>query len=76
VDGFCLELDDPGSTPESLRLAINYFLTALLDLDPAEEHVIRVSYVGSRGWQLWFARMDFFVHTTNTFAPCYSESSS
>jgi ADP-ribosylation factor 1/2 len=74
LDGFCIEIDeDPGSTPESLGLAVKYLLTGLSNLDPAQEHVMRVSYVGSRGWRFRFDRMDFFA---TTFAPCYSESSS
>jgi small GTP-binding protein len=77
LDGFCIELEDPraqGSDPEALGDALKETLTALTDLDPAQGHnIMRVNYIGARGWRFRFAKMDFFV---TTFAPCYSQSSS
>jgi ADP-ribosylation factor 1/2 len=76
LDGFCIELEDPRaqwSDPEALGEALKETLTAIADLDPAQEQIMRVNYIGSRGWRFRFARMDFFV---TTFAPCYSQSSS
>jgi hypothetical protein len=48
-------------------------LAALADLDPAGENMLKVNYVGSRGWHFRFNKTDFFV---TTVAPCYPESSS
>ena len=76
LDGFCIELDDPlalGQHPEDLGKSVYEMLTAISDLDPRREKIMRVSYIGSRGWRFRFNGMDFFV---TTFAPCYPKSSS
>ena len=75
LDGFCMELADPkaGKTPEDLGSAVRRVLTALSDLDPSGEGMMKVKYIGSRGWRFRFAKADFFV---TTFAPCYPATSS
>ena len=76
LDGFCIELDDPrarGPDPEGLGCVVKEMLTALADQDPAQENVMRVNYIGSKGWRFRFAKMDFFV---TVFAPCYPPTSS
>jgi len=76
LDGFCFELVDreaTSSTPEELGNAVRRLLTALSDLDPNGEAMMRVKYIGSRGWRFRFAKADFFV---TTFAPCYPSKSS
>jgi len=73
LDGFCIELPNAAATPEELGVTVRRTLTALSDKDPAAEGVMRVKYIGSRGWRFRFAKADFFV---TTFAPCYPASSS
>jgi len=76
LDGFCIELDDEvarGDRPEDLGACVKDLLMGLSELDPAGEHVMRKSYIGARGWNFRFDRMDFFV---TTFAPCYPTTSS
>eukprot|EP00566_Odontella_aurita_P009876 CAMPEP_0113552772 /NCGR_PEP_ID=MMETSP0015_2-20120614/15247_1 /TAXON_ID=2838 /ORGANISM="Odontella" /LENGTH=433 /DNA_ID=CAMNT_0000453775 /DNA_START=246 /DNA_END=1547 /DNA_ORIENTATION=+ /assembly_acc=CAM_ASM_000160 len=76
VDGFCIELDDPtakvGST-EELGDCVRRLLMELSDHDPAGDSMMRVSFVGAKGWRFRFGKADFFV---TSFAPCYPSKSS
>lgn len=76
LDGLCFEINHPlARTANVVEFGecIREFLTALSDLDPRKEFIMRVPYVGSTGWRFRFHGMDFFV---TTFAPCYSITSS
>lgn len=76
LDGFCIELNDPKAAkegPKELGKCVRRMLTALSDNDPAGETMMKVNYVGSRGWRFRFNKADFFV---TTFAPCYPPTSS
>jgi len=83
LDGFCIELDDPlarAGGPEELGQCVKRMLTALADSDPyllannsKESNMMRVNYIGSRGWRFRFHNTDLFV---TTFAPCYPITSS
>ena len=71
LDGFCLELDHADARGTSVALfghCVYLLLKSLSDLDPCKEFVMRVQYIGARGWRFRFAGMDFFV---TSFAPCY-----
>lgn len=82
LDGFCIEIDcDEArnvSTPAEFGECVRRLLTAIADLDPSDEegtttNIMRVNYVGDRGWRFRFLQTDFFV---TTFAPCYPKTSS
>jgi signal recognition particle receptor subunit beta len=76
LDGYCIELDSLQARnygPVQLGESVRVLLTALADGDPSGENMMRVNYIGSRGWRFRFNRTDFFV---TTFAPCYPKSSS
>ena len=83
VDGYCIELNDPQAISDSssssssknnkesvhdFGQAVRCLLLALSDLDPAGDGIMRVKYIGARGWRFRFAKADLFV---TTFAPCY-----
>lgn len=75
LDGFCIELTEPSAWcggPKELGECVRNMLTSLSKLDPANEQMMQVNFVGSRGWRFRFAGVDFFV---TTFAPCYPSSS-
>jgi small GTP-binding protein len=88
LDGFCIELDDPRARdggPEELGDCVRIMLSALADIDPSlfprkesattthSTNIMRVNYIGSRGWRFRFCDADFFV---TSFAPCYPPASS
>jgi len=74
LDGFCVQIQCPRpKTPAELGEYIRRFLTVISDEDPQKEGMMRVNYIGSRGWRFRFAAIDFFV---TTFAPCYPSTSS
>ena len=76
LDGFCIDIDDDlarKGSPEEFGEFVRKMLLALADLDPSGENMMRVNYIGSRGWRFRFNRTDFFV---TSFAPCYPETSS
>lgn len=76
LDGYCLEVDHPSARnggPREFGDCVRKLLTALSDLDHAKEFVMRVKYIGNRGWRFRFGGIDFFV---TTFAPCYPPTSS
>lgn len=75
LDGYCIELDTPKAREglQEFGECVHEMLKALSDMDPSEENVMRVSYIGNRGWRFRFDGSDFFV---TTFAPCYPETSS
>ena len=76
LDGYWIELDSLQAReygPVQLGESVRVLLTALADGDPSGENMMRVDYIGSRGWRFRFNRTDFFV---TTFAPCYPKSSS
>ena len=76
LDGFCIEIDHPlaqSAGTQEFGQCVRVVLTCLSDLDPSKEFMMRVKYIGSRGWQFRFGGMDFFV---STFAPCYPVTSS
>lgn len=76
LDGYCIELDAPAAReggPNELGKCTRRMLAALSDNDPANENVMKVKYIGSRGWRFRFNKADFFV---TTFSPCYPPTSS
>lgn len=76
LDGYCIELDSLQAReygPVQLGESVRVLLTALADGDPSGENMMRVDYIGSRGWRFRFNRTDFFV---TTFASYYPKSSS
>ena len=78
LDGFCIEIDHPlardttHTAPKGFGDCIRTVLTCLSDLDPSREFMMRVKYIGDRGWRFRFECLDFFV---TTFAQCYPSTS-
>ena len=72
LDGFCIALPSDGG-PETLGRRVRTILTALSDVDPAQEGIVRKILLDKRGWRFRFARADYLV---TCFAPCYPSTSS
>jgi FPC/CPF motif-containing protein YcgG len=76
LDGFCIELVDPSARnggPKELGEAVRKMLASLSELDPSNENMMQVDFVGSRGWRFRYAGEDFFV---TSFSPAYPSTSS
>mmetsp|Transcript_17613 Transcript_17613/g.38511 ORF Transcript_17613/g.38511 Transcript_17613/m.38511 type:complete len:378 (-) Transcript_17613:81-1214(-) len=76
IDGFCIELVDSSARnggPKELGEAVRKMLSSLSELDPLNENMMQVNFVGSRGWRMRFAGEDFFV---TSFSPAYPSTSS
>mmetsp|Transcript_18462 Transcript_18462/g.39862 ORF Transcript_18462/g.39862 Transcript_18462/m.39862 type:complete len:454 (+) Transcript_18462:20-1381(+) len=76
LDGFCIEVDDEqarGGDAHEFGECVRILLTAISDLDPKRQFIMRKSFIGERGWRFRFGGLDFFV---TTFAPCYSNTHS